>query len=265
MKKLAFIVKPFLNIVAWVLKLSRHNIYYLITGPLKKEIEEESQFAFAHQHIENAIFLANNKKRIIGNCILDVGGGQATTAVKFSTAFPDIKVHVFEPIKSNFEIIETSEHRTKNWVLHNKAVGSIIEKKQINLAQRITASSLLELNNAEIDGIYGKSIEKRGIEEISITTIDAEIDKKMIIEILKIDVQGYELEVLKGATQTLNRIKVIIIEINNHSGFKGAPTYYEIDAFLREHHFELFDILPSSRQNGKLLDWDSIYLNKNMI
>jgi FkbM family methyltransferase len=265
MKKLAFIVKPFLNLVAWFLKLSRHNIYYLITGPLKKEIEEESFFAFAHQHIDNAISIAKSLYKFKGDCILDIGGGQATTAMRFAESFKDNEIHIFEPLMINFKAIENSEHRTKNWILYNKAAGNTIEKREINLAKRITASSLLELKSDEIEGHYGEFIEEVGKEEIFLTTIDSEIDKSKIVNILKIDVQGYELEVLKGATNTLVRTKVIVLEINNHQGFKDAPTYFEIDNFLRAQNFQLYDILPNYRQNGKLLDWDSIYVNSKML
>ena len=41
-----------------------------------------------------------------------------------------------------------------------------------------------------------------------------------IVDVLKMDVQGFELEVLKGATNILPKIKVIVFEINNHQGFK---------------------------------------------
>jgi hypothetical protein len=63
----------------------------------------------------------------------------------------------------------------------------------------------------------------------------------------------------------LVRTKVIVLEINNHQGFKDAPTYFEIDNFLRAQNFQLYDILPNYRQNGKLLDWDSIYVNSKML
>ena len=78
------------------------------------------------------------------------------------------------------------------------------------------------------------------------------------------DVQGFELEVLKGATKTLKNTKVIVLEINNHDGYKGSPTYFEIDDFLRNKNFELYDLLASNRVKNKLQDWDAIYVNKNL-
>lgn len=266
MKVLSFIVKPILNLVAWFLKLSRHNIYYLVSGPLKKEIQTESAFAFAYEHIESAISLAQNLKNTPFNkqsIILDVGGGQATTAKIFSKHFPNHKIFVFEPIKSNFLTIENSINRTSNWHVINKAVGNTISTSTINVGHRVTASTLLEVNSDEIsDNTYKTALKVKNIEEIQITTLDSEVPKDTLIDVLKLDVQGFELEVLKGATTILPNIKVIVIEINNHQEFKNAPTYYEIDTFLRHSNFELSNIYPGYRDKNKLMDWDAIYVNR---
>ncbi len=266
MKILSFIVKPILNLVAWFLKLSRHNIYYLVSGPLKNEIQAESAFAFAYDHIECAILTAKSLKKIPSETdpiILDVGGGQATTAKIFSKHFPNHKVFVFEPIKSNFLTIENSIDRTSNWHIINKAVGNIIGTSTINVGHRVTASTLLEVNSDEIsDNTYKIALKIKNIEEIQITTLDSEVPKDTIIDVLKLDVQGFELEVLKGATTILPDTKVIVIEINNHQEFKNAPTYYEIDAFLRHNNFELSNIYPGFRDKYKLMDWDAIYVNR---
>ena len=103
MKSLAFLIKPLLDVVAWFLKLSRHNIYYLVSHPLRSEIQEIIPFVFAHDHIDRACYLAKKYGTTEGHIILDVGGGQATTAVLFSKAFPKHDIYIFEPIQSNFQ------------------------------------------------------------------------------------------------------------------------------------------------------------------
>lgn len=261
MKKLGFIVKPFLNIVAWFLKLSRHNIYYLVDKPLRTEIQDVSRFVFAHQHIENAISIAQKMPITEGGCIVDIGGGTGTTAVIFSKKYPKNDIFIFEPILTNFKFIEQVKERTSHWKLINKAAGSTSGKTQINIANRITASSLLQLNS-DNKGTYGEALSPKGKEDIEVSTLDSEIPQNKIVEVLKLDVQGFELEVMKGGIDTLKRTKVIVFEVNNHQGFEGAPTYFDIDTFLREHNFELYDILPGLRENEKLLDWDAIYVNR---
>ncbi len=264
MKIHSIILKKGLDAVAWLLKLSRHNIYYLVDKPLRKEILEESQLVFAYQHIENAIWLAKNRFPTEGYVIADVGGGTATTATLFSNDFPNHDIYVFEPIKSSFQEIEKATARTKYWQLINKAVGSQIGTTEINISERLTASSLLEMD-ANIGGVYGDMLKTQRKETIEITTLDVSLPANKAVDILKMDVQGFEMEVLKGAVQTLIRTKVIVLEINNHDGYRGSPTYFEIDDYLRQRNFQLFDLLPNLREEGKLLDWDAIYVNKLLL
>ena len=273
MKIHSILLKKGLDVVAWFLKLSRHNIYYLVDKPLRTQIQEVSQSVFAYQHIENAIWLAQNRfntdgtsrdNREGGEVIADVGGGTATTATLFSKHFPNQDIYVFEPIKTNFQEIEKAAARTKHWQLINKAVGSQIGTTEINISERITASSLLEMDS-NIGGVYGDMLKTQRKETIEITTLDATLPSDKPVDILKMDVQGFEMEVLKGAENTLLRTKVIVLEINNHDGYRGGPTYFEIDAYLRERHFQLFDLIPNLRDAGKLLDWDAIYVNSTLL
>ncbi len=263
-KKIAFLVKPILNLIAWFLKLSRHNIYYLVDKPLRTEIQEVSQSVFAYQHIENAIWLAQNRFDTEGGVIADVGGGTATTATLFSKHLPNQDIYIFEPIKTSFQEIEKATARTNRWQLINKAVGSQIGTTEINISERITASSLLEMD-ANIGGVYGDMLKTQRKETIEITTLDATLPTNKAVDILKMDVQGFEMEVIKGAENTLLRTKIIVLEINNHDGYRGGPTYFEIDAYLRLRNFQLFDLLPNLRDEGKLLDWDAIYVNSTLL
>ena len=261
----SILLKKGLDIAAWFLKLSRHNIYYLVDKPLRTEIQEVSQSVFAYQHIENAIWLAKNRFLTEGVALIaDVGGGTATTASLFSKHFPNQDIYVFEPIKTNFQEIQKAAARTNRWQLVNKAVGSQVGTTEINISERITASSLLEMDS-NIGGVYGDLLKTQRKETIEITTLDATLPSNKPVDILKMDVQGFEMEVLKGAEKTLLRTKIIVLEINNHDGYRGGPTYFEIDAYLRQRNFQLFDLLPNLRENGKLLDWDAIYVNSTLL
>ena len=54
----------------------------------------------------------------------------------------------------------------------------------------------------------------------------------------------------------------MLLEAGNHNVYVGSPGYYEIDDYLREHDFTLYDIIPSPLDNGQLKEWDVIYINK---
>ena len=130
---------------------------------------------------------------------------------------------------------------------------------------RITSSSILPPSqNIEGDFLKDALIKKEEI-EIDIIRLDDEISIEKEIALLKIDVQGYELEVLKGATETLKRTSFITLELSNHQSYEGAPLYYELDEYLRNNGFKLYDMIISIRNNGMASEWDAIYINKNLL
>jgi hypothetical protein len=61
-------------------------------------------------------------------------------------------------------------------------------------------------------------------------------------ELLKIDVQGYELWVLKGAAESLQGIKVVLLEINVLDIYTGVPLFHEVVSWLRERGWVAYDI-----------------------
>jgi FkbM family methyltransferase len=216
-------------------------------------------------HIERTISLAKKLNSSNGKCIVDVGAATGIISRIFSENFPDAKIYSFEPIKSTFSELQSNTEGYKNIVITNKGLGSEQKQASINITGRVTSSSLFESSN-EIDDTYlAESLEGKSKEEIIISTLDKEIPSSQNILVLKMDVQGFELEVLKGGRETLKRTDIILVELQNHTYYKGAPQYFDIDEFLRESGFVLFDIIPSIRKNEKLLEWDAVYVSQKFI
>jgi hypothetical protein len=83
-------------------------------------------------------------------------------------------------------------------------------------------------------------------------------------DMLKLDVQGAELDVLRGAARTLAGIEVIVIELSLQEYNKGAPLIAEVMARLDALGFALFDMFGVSRTPaGVLLQSDGIFLRRD--
>ncbi len=265
MKKSTSLVKPIINLLCLPLKMSKDLRKYVFSVALKHETEDycEHEFFGGYYHIEKAINLIK-KMKIKDHIIVDVGGATGATAKLFTKYFSDNKIWVFEPIKSNYDILISLAKQNSNLKIIPKAAGSKNEKTFINKANRITSSSLYELNADKKSKILSEILVPEGKEEIEMTTLDDILPNKTI-SILKFDVQGYELEALKGSLSTLENTVLIVIEMNNHDGYKGAPKYHEVDSFLRNNNFILFDMFPSFKDNDQLKEWDCIYMNRNYL
>lgn len=110
---------------------------------------------------------------------------------------------------------------------------------------------------------------------IETTTLDAFCQEENIEEIdfLQIDVQGADLDVLKGAINLLNKtVSAIQIEVEFSYLYVNQPLFSDVDVFLRNQKFSLFDIFLAHRPryilneksrkhpNGQLLWGDAFYL-----
>ena len=66
---------------------------------------------------------------------------------------------------------------------------------------------------------------------------------------------------LRGASETLKKTKMLIVEQSVRSPYEGGSMYYEVDNYLRNAGFELLDIIITFRKEGLILtEYDSIYI-----
>jgi FkbM family methyltransferase len=270
MKHNAFVELTKLLIDAFFVPLRKSKIFlaYLFNHTLRKELEEglENGEVFPSQHIHRSIRLAK-KNPDQDFIILDIGGGIGATAKLFNELLPKNKIVVFEPIHNNYTTIKSKFANISGIEVFNLGLGNENAKKNINVANRITASSIFPLSAEHDSHLYNeKSLGQNRIESIEIVRLDDFLAKNTsVIGIMKLDVQGYEMNVLKGAESTLKRTNIIVLEVNNHDIYSGSPKYFDIDIYLREHDFTLYDIIPSFRDKGKLKEWDVIYISKSAL
>jgi len=266
MKILTALTKFLIKLFCFFIKKNKDSQKYLFSIALKDEVSDyvENGYYEGYLHIEKSIKIAKKysfkEEEII---IADVGGSNGITAEIYLKAFPNTNIYIFEPIKESFHHLQERLRLKQNAFPINKALGNFVQETEINIAKRVSSSSLFNLNPDLSNLVFSKALEFERTERIQISTLDNEIPKNKIVLILKIDVQGYELEVLKGGTETLKKTYLITLEMNNHEGYKDSPKYFEIDDYLRNVGFCFYDILPSTRSNGPLVEWDCIYINQN--
>ena len=266
MKVIREIIKLFINAFAVLIKQNQYTLKYLFTKALKSETIDfiENQYYRNYAHIDKSIEILKIFD-IDNSIIVDVGGADGTTAEIFAKNFSKKKIYVFEPIRESFNQIENKKNKYSNLVLFNNALGSEELSAKINIASRVTSSSIFNLTPDQNSSIFSSDLNYCRSENIVITKLDNILDKNTVVGIMKLDVQGYEMEVLKGASSSIERIMIIVLEMNNHNYYPGAPKYYEVDEYLRNKNFSIIDIFPSTKDLGRLKEWDSIYLNNKYI
>ena len=160
-------------------------------------------------------FIANCKnKNLKFDHILDIGAWVGT----WTMAMNDFcgRVVAFEPDPIHYQCLV--KNCPDNVETHQLAVGN--ENKMISLS---------EDNFTQAKRVVGEG-------DIPMITVDSL--KLNDVDLIKIDVEGYELEVLKGAIKTLKNIKYLMIELNNNTKKYGSNNT-EVEKFLHDLGFRV--------------------------
>ena len=142
--------------------------------------------------------------------VVDVGANLGLHSVRFSKLFKE--VHSFEPSATNFECLTLNTITLKNIKLYNVGLGGNTTTESLSIpsdSKNCGLHSIKDFKNFE-----GSLI----TETINIFLLD---EYNISPDLIKIDTQGFELEILKGSINTLKKYSpVLIIEIEKKEEFK---------------------------------------------
>lgn len=179
---------------------------------------------------------------------------------------PWARLHAFEPIP---EVFATLQERLAPYgggvSLQRAALGAARGEGDFHVNRVPQASSFYE-NGGELDRrLYGIDFTTAETIRVPIETLADYVRERGLprVDLLKLDVQGYELEVLKGAEPVLDRIAYIYCEAQFRELYRGAPLVPEIFTWLHERGFELLR-MAAFRANdaGQLIQCDMLFANQ---
>ncbi|HEX8367745.1 MAG TPA: FkbM family methyltransferase [Pyrinomonadaceae bacterium] len=184
-----------------------------------------------------------------GMTVFDVGANVGELTLLFSRFTAGGVVHAFEPSRAAFERLEIvcRAANRQTVVLNNLALAG--KKGFIRL--HVYEDDYLSFNSQAARPLkdYGLNLEPVGIEEIRATTVDDYCDEKGIeeIDLLKIDTEGAELQVMKGARKMLKsgRIKCLTFEFGQTT-FDMGNRPEEIEDYLQEMNYNVRNIVKGN-------------------
>lgn len=142
------------------------------------------------------------------------------------------EIHLFEPLSENYKILRNNLQDLKiNLTTHNCALGNKNERVTMFVSDNERQSSSILSPKDHLT--HHPNVRFPTTEEVLVTTLDSqEIEN---CNFINMDVQGYELEVLRGATKTLEHVDYVYCEVNRAEVYENNAFVEEIDEFLLQY------------------------------
>jgi FkbM family methyltransferase len=167
--------------------------------------------------------------------IFDVGAATGDWAHLAARIWPDARVVGFEPNASNTADLERCRRELPHFDFRTCFLGP--ERRTVEYKDRGTQTSLY--------GLDGFDAADAGVQtRAEMASIDGLVASGEVPspELIKIDVQGFELDVLRGAEQVLaGQCQAVLAEVNFYKSHPQMPTADEVIAFMRERGFAWYD------------------------
>ncbi len=198
--------------------------------------------------------------------VVDVGANEGQFALKLlNKNYYKGKIISFEPVSSSFQQLLKNSQQASNWAVVQCAVGDSTGQVPINISQNSVSSSLRKVNAHTVEAEAGTAIVNT--EMVSINTLDTLLKAHQWQNDLwlKIDVQGFEREVLQGASETLKQAKVVQIELAVIPSYEQSPYLEEIIATMRASGFLLYSIMNGFRnyKTGQMYEMEGFFIRDN--
>jgi FkbM family methyltransferase len=195
--------------------------------------------------------------------VLDVGANDGGYGRALRDAGYRGDILSFEPLTQAHAALQRITSGDPRWhVAARMALGAQDTEISINIAGNSVSSSILPMNHLHAQA--APQSRYQGQEPVPLRRLDGIDDPglgRATSVMLKIDTQGYEMAVLRGAESTLPRIRGVQVELSTVALYQDQPVYDEVMTFLQSRGFVLWNVIPGfvDRQSGRMLQFDGVF------
>jgi FkbM family methyltransferase len=215
------------------------------------------------QHLPNENLLGISQRYNI-RTILDAGANEGQFALWSRKFFPEASIYSFEPVESTFKRLNRIAKEKPRWDVFQVALSDTCRDRQIfHHINHPSSSSLHESTAVELD-LFPETKEKI-LENVSCVTLDHWLNSSNIHLkediLLKLDVQGHETCVLKGAKNVLAMTSVVITEVIVGSLYAEQARFVDIVHLLSEAGFHFQGVLEHGfDERAAIISLDAVFV-----
>ncbi len=197
--------------------------------------------------------------RLAPRTVIDVGANRGQFALDALIAVPGVSVISFEPLESAAAKYRKVLGHRPDVVLHQVALSDSVGEREMHIARQDDCSSLLPIGRLQESYFPASGLSH--VTTVPVTTLDTVLADSLWpgSVLLKLDVQGAELDVLRGAAMLLAKLDWVYLEVSFVELYEGQPLAAEVDEWLKERGFVLGGIGHVCRESGHVLQADLLY------
>ncbi len=192
--------------------------------------------------------------------VIDVGANRGQFALIARERWPEARLICFEPLSKPVAVLRRVFGEDQGVEIVQAAASAGPGRATLHVSRRDDSSSMLPITNRQSETFPGTH--EIATTEVPTTSLDQHLGGALARPaLLKLDVQGFELEVLRGAEGALNSIDFVLVECSFQEFYAGQATADGVVRFLHDHEFSLLTgTAPSVNRQGVVLQLDFIFV-----
>ncbi len=193
--------------------------------------------------------------------IYDVGANVGTWTLLAKALFPQSEIHAFEPLPVHSGKFRNATQSLPRVQLYEIGLGSKSCRTMMKVTDFSDASSLLPLSET---GKKQWRLEQVAEVPIRVERLDDWVarHKLPLPDLIKLDVQGFELEVLRGAERTLASTRAVLLEASFKVFYEGQCRFDQLVSWLAQFGLHTYALGQGARLGQPLLQADILFLSE---
>jgi FkbM family methyltransferase len=196
--------------------------------------------------------------------VIDVGASNGGFASRARTWFPEAQIYSFEPLPDTYEVLCKRFAADNKFKAFNTALSTKEGTTTFHRSSNDGSSSLLEMGEKHRT-VYPESSRLTQL-TVNLSTMDKVLGNELLNGpiLLKLDVQGAELDVLRGGLEVLSKANIIFTEISFTTLYNGQSLASELIRFLDDNGYELtgMENISHDLKNGQCLQADAFFTKR---
>ena len=199
------------------------------------------------------------------NHVLDVGAAAGQFARSLRSSGYAFRITSIEPLRESWYKLDFSSRQDSSWrVFRRCALGGFAEERYINISANNDSSSFLNATSKSIQAApKSAQIRKELVQIYALDDLFSDIVSADDAVLLKLDVQGYEKEVIAGAATSISQIKAVLVEMSLVKMYQNQPLWLEMIQIMNNKGFTPFAVFKGfcDEKTGQSLQIDVLFVN----